>query len=94
MLAVAACINDETATFGIYCKEALCSSLLLASMARPQFSVNTVRSSVLAVDACINCETAIFGICYKEALCSPLPDASTARPRFLVFVIKNLCAHH
>ena len=62
VLAGATCINGETAIFGIYYKEALCSPLKHISTARPRFSVYIIKK--LSARRCnmYQRETAIFGI--------------------------------
>ena len=109
MLTIAACINGENAIFGRYYKEALCSPLLHASMARPRFSVFIKATSHLTIFMRGMCakgkiqrndyqdkqrRSPFVGKTSLVALCSPLLHESAPSLRFSGYVINKPLARH
>ena len=93
VLAVTACNNGETASFGINCKEALCSLLLHASAARLQVSVDSTKR--LSAHCCCmhqwrDWDFQYMCICHRKALSSLSLHATMARQRVSVYIIKAL----
>ena len=93
VLAVDACINGETAIFGKYYKEALCSPLLHVSTARLRFSAHIKKKLFARRCSMHQWRDRNFRYIQKRSsLCSLLMHVSTARLRFSVNIMKKPCA--